>query len=310
MASLQELRQRQRSVKSTRKITQAMKMIAAAKLRKAQERAESGRPYANLMAELVDDLVVRTAKFNLSAPDLLIGNDQDSTRMFVVVTSNRGLCGGFNGSVVRKAKKLAADYKSKGGKFKFFCIGRKGYDQLRFEYSSLIVDHMKIPDKFSHSYAVGIGDRLIELFRDNIFDRCVLVYNKFVSAMTQEIRAHKLIPFKPFDHEESSGLMDKNVSENNNSSSDSQVESESFYEYEPGEERILEQLLPSNISVQIYRALLESSAGEQGARMTAMDSATRNAGDMIKKLQLEYNRTRQAQITKELIEIISGAEAL
>lgn len=309
MASLQELRQRQRSVKSTRKITQAMKMIAAAKLRKAQERAESGRPYANLMAELVDDLVARTAKFNLSAPDLLIGKDQDETRMFIVVTSNRGLCGGFNGSVVRKAKKLAEDYKSKGGKFKFFCIGRKGYEQLKFEYSDFIVDKISIPDKVSHSYAVGIGDRLIDLFRDNAFDRCVLVYNKFVSAMTQQIRAHKLIPFKPFDLEESSGLMDKHVSENNDSA-DSQAESESFYEYEPGEERILEQLLPSNISVQIYRSLLESSAGEQGARMTAMDSATRNAGDMIKKLQLEYNRTRQAQITKELIEIISGAEAL
>jgi F-type H+-transporting ATPase subunit gamma len=309
MASLQELRQRQRSVKSTRKITQAMKMIAAAKLRKAQERAESGRPYANLMAELVDDLVARTAKFNLSAPDLLIGKDQDETRMFIVVTSNRGLCGGFNGSVVRKAKALAEDYKSKGGKFKFFCIGRKGYEQLKFEYSDFIVDKISIPDKVSHSYAVGIGDRLIDLFRDNAFDRCVLVYNKFVSAMTQQIRAHKLIPFKPFDREESSGLMDKHVSENNNST-DGQAESESFYEYEPGEERILEQLLPSNISVQIYRSLLESSAGEQGARMTAMDSATRNAGDMIKKLQLEYNRTRQAQITKELIEIISGAEAL
>jgi len=310
MASLQELRQRQRSVKSTRKITQAMKMIAAAKLRKAQERAQSGRPYANLMAELVDDLVIRTAKFNLSAPDLLTGKDQDKTRMFIVVTSNRGLCGGFNGSVVRKAKKLADDYKSKGGKFKFFCIGRKGYDQLRFEYSDLIVDKISIPDKVAYSYAVGIGHRLIELFRDNVFDRCVLVYNKFVSAMTQEIRAHKLIPFKPFDYEESSGLMDKNVSENDSHSSVDHVESESFYEYEPGEEHILEQLLPSNISVQIYRSLLESSAGEQGARMTAMDSATRNAGDMIKKLQLEYNRTRQAHITKELIEIISGAEAL
>jgi len=309
MASLQELRQRQRSVKSTRKITQAMKMIAAAKLRKAQERAESGRPYANLMAELVEDLVARTSKFNLTAPDLLTGKDQDKTRMFVVVTSNRGLCGGFNGSVVRKAKKLADDYKSKGGKFKFFCIGRKGYDQLRFEYSDLIVDKISIPDKVDYSYAVGIGDRLVELFRDNVFDRCILVYNKFVSAMTQQIRAHKLIPFKPFDHEESIGLMDKNVSENI-TSSDGQSESESFYEYEPGEERILDQLVPGNISVQIYRSLLESSAGEQGARMTAMDSATRNAGDMIKKLQLEYNRTRQAQITKELIEIISGAEAL
>jgi len=310
MASLQELRQRQRSVKSTRKITQAMKMIAAAKLRKAQERAESGRPYANLMAELVDDLIVRASKFNLSAPDLLIGNNNDKTRMFVVVTSNRGLCGGFNGSVVRKAKQLAKEHKNNGGDFKFFCIGRKGYDQLRFEFSSLIVDKISIPDKPSYSYASGVCDNLVGLFKDNVFDRCVLVYNKFISAMTQEIRAHKLIPFKPFVDEESTGLMDGSVSDNSSAISTGSANIDSFYEYEPGEDYILEHLLPTNISVQIYRALLESSAGEQGARMTAMDSATRNAGDMIKKLQLEYNRTRQAHITKELIEIISGAEAL
>jgi F-type H+-transporting ATPase subunit gamma len=310
MASLQELRQRQRSVKSTRKITQAMKMIAAAKLRKAQERAEAGRPYANLMAELVDDLIVRASKFNLSAPDLLIGNNNDKTRMFVVVTSNRGLCGGFNGSVVRKARQLAKEHKSNGGDFKFFCIGRKGYDQLRFEFNSLIVDKISIPDKPSYSYASGICDDLVGLFRDNMFDRCVLVYNKFVSAMTQEVRAHKLIPFKPFIDEESTGLMDGSVSDNSSEAFVGNANTDSFYEYEPGEDYILEHLLPTNISVQIYRALLESSAGEQGARMTAMDSATRNAGDMIKKLQLEYNRTRQAHITKELIEIISGPEAV
>lgn len=310
MASLQELRQRQRSVKSTRKITQAMKMIAAAKLRKAQERAEAGRPYANLMAELVDDLIVRASKFNLSAPDLLIGNNNDKTRMFVVVTSNRGLCGGFNGSVVRKARQLAKEHKSNGGDFKFFCIGRKGYDQLRFEFNSLIVDKISIPDKPSYSYASGICNDLVGLFRDNMFDRCVLVYNKFVSAMTQEVRAHKLIPFKPFIDEESTGLMDGSVSDNSSEAFVGNANTDGFYEYEPGEDYILEHLLPTNISVQIYRALLESSAGEQGARMTAMDSATRNAGDMIKKLQLEYNRTRQAHITKELIEIISGAEAV
>jgi len=310
MASLQELRQRQRSVKSTRKITQAMKMIAAAKLRKAQDRAESGRPYANLMAELVDDLIVRASKFNLSAPDLLIGNNNDNIRMFVIVTSNRGLCGGFNGSVVRKARQLAQEHKNNGGEFKFFCIGRKGYDQLRFEFSNFIVDKVSLMDKPSYSYASSICDNLISLFRDNQFDRCVLVYNKFVSAMTQEVRAHKLIPFKPFADEESAGLMDVSVSDNTTDVSRISGNSDSFYEYEPGEDYILENLLPTNISVQIYRALLESSAGEQGARMTAMDSATRNAGDMIKKLQLEYNRTRQAQITKELIEIISGAEAV
>lgn len=310
MASLQELRQRQRSVKSTRKITQAMKMIAAAKLRKAQEMAVSGRPYANLMAELVDDLVFRADKFNLSTPDLLTGNNSDNTRMFVVVTSNRGLCGGFNGSVVRKARALAKEHSNNGGNFKFFCIGRKGYEQLRFEYNDLIVDKSSIPDKPSYSYASSISDSLIELFRSNTFDRCVLVYNKFVSAMTQEVRAHKLIPFKPFVEEESKGLMDKSVSDSGKDSSEVNMDINNFYEYEPGEDYILGKLLPSNISVQLYRAFLESLAGEQGARMTAMDAATRNAGDMIKKLQLEYNRTLQAQITKELIEIISGAEAL
>jgi F-type H+-transporting ATPase subunit gamma len=229
MASLQELRQRQRSVKSTRKITQAMKMIAAAKLRKAQERAEAGRPYANLMAELVDDLIVRASKFNLSAPDLLIGNNNDKTRMFVVVTSNRGLCGGFNGSVVRKARQLAKEHKSNGGDFKFFCIGRKGYDQLRFEFNSLIVDKISIPDKPSYSYASGICDDLVGLFRDNMFDRCVLVYNKFVSAMTQEVRAHKLIPFKPFIDEESTGLMDGSVSDNSSEAFVGNANTDSFY---------------------------------------------------------------------------------
>jgi len=308
MASLKELRQRQRSVKSTKKITQAMKMIASAKLRKAQEKAEASRPYADLMAEVVDDLVVRADKFNLSKSGLLTGNGNDKTRMFVVVTSNRGLCGGFNGSVVRKAKSLAKEHKKNGGNFKFFCVGRKGYDQLRFDYNDLIVDKISIPDKPSYSYASGIGENLVGLFKDNMFDKCVLIYNKFVSAMTQEVKANKLIPFKSFE-EESSGLMDSYISENIVTTSGN-ANVNDIYEYEPGEDYILDSLLPSNISVQVYRALLESSAGEQGARMTAMDSATRNAGDMIKKLQLEYNRTRQAQITKELIEIISGAEAL
>jgi len=309
MASLKELRQRQRSVKSTKKITQAMKMIASAKLRKAQEKAEAGRPYANLMAEVVDDLVVRADKFNLSKSDLLTGNGNDKTRMFVVVTSNRGLCGGFNGSVVRKAKSLAKEHGNNGGDFKFFCIGRKGYDQLKFDYNDLIVDKVIIPDKPSYSYASNISDSLIAMYRENVFDRSVLIYNKFISAMTQEIRAHKLLPFKSFPEEESKGLMNSSVSDII-SDSNSSTNINDIYEYEPGEDSILNSLLPSNISVQLYRALLESSAGEQGARMTAMDSATRNAGDMIKKLQLEYNRTRQAQITKELIEIISGAEAI
>ncbi|MCP4924171.1 MAG: F0F1 ATP synthase subunit gamma [bacterium] len=308
MASLQELRHRQQSVKSTRKITQAMKMIAAAKLRKAQERAEAGRPYANLMAGMVDDLVARALNFDAAPSKLLTGKAQDKTRMLIVVTSDRGLCGGFNGAVVRRARALAKKHEGKGRKFKFFCIGRKGYEQLRFEYRSHIVEWHPIPDKPSYSHAAELGARLIDLFEEDVFDRCALVYNRFVSAMTQEVRAHRLIPFKPFPEAGMEGLMEE-VSENEASTSEAPGV-HSFYEYEPGEEQILEALLPKNVAIQVYRALLESAAGEQGARMTAMDSATRNAGDMIRDLQLEYNRTRQAHITRELIEIISGAEAL
>ena len=307
MASLQELRQRQQSVKSTRKITQAMKMIAAAKLRKAQERAEAGRPYANLMAEMVDDLLTRAHTFDATPPKLLTGKAEDKTRMLIVVTSDRGLCGGFNGSVVRRARALAQKHESKGRKFKFFCIGRKGYEQLRFEYRTHILEWSSIPDKPSYAHAAEIGARLVTLFEEDVFDRCALVYNRFVSAMTQEVRAHRLIPFKPFPDAEIDVLMEGILDDK---PPEIHTPDHSFYEYEPGEERILESLLPKNVAIQVYRALLESAAGEQGARMTAMDSATRNAGDMIRGLQLEYNRTRQAHITRELIEIISGAEAL
>lgn len=308
MASLQELRQRQYSVKSTRKITQAMKMIAAAKLRKAQGRAESSRIYANSLAEMVDRLVACSENLDAaSSTDLLLGRVQDRIRMLVVITSDRGLCGGFNGSVVRRARALASKYEEKGLDFKFFCIGRKGYDQLRFEHKSRIIEWHSIPDKPSYIYAVGIGKRLIKLFKEDIFDRCVLVYNRFVSAMTQEIKAHRLIPFKYFPEKKLGSLMSDIV---DNITPVSEISRRNAYEYEPGEKQILETLLPKNVNTQVYRALLESAAGEQGARMTAMDSATRNAGDMIRNLQLEYNRTRQAHITRELIEIISGAEAL
>lgn len=304
MASLQELRQRQHSVKSTRKITQAMKMIAAAKLRKAQDRAESNRPYAVFMAKMIRDLVSRSSNMNSNTSNLLSGNGQSNNLMIVVITSDKGLCGGFNGSVVRRAKMIAGNHQKNGGDFTFFCVGRKGYDQLRFEHKSRIVESHSIPDKPSYEKAEFLGDRLISLFKDNTFDCCVLVYNHFVSAMTQEIRANQLIPFKSIEN--LNGLSKSNL-DNNEESQNLECEP---YEYEPGEEEIRSTLLPKNISVQFYSALLESSAGEQGARMTAMDSATRNAGDMILNLQLVYNRTRQAHITRELIEIISGAEAL
>jgi F-type H+-transporting ATPase subunit gamma len=304
MASLQELRQRQHSVKSTRKITQAMKMIAAAKLRKAQDRAESNRPYAVFMAKMIRDLVSRSSNMNSNTSNLLSGNGNNNNLMIIVVTSDKGLCGGFNGSVVRRAKMIAGNHQKNGGDFTFFCVGRKGYDQLRFEHKSRIVESHSIPDKPSYEKAEFLGDRLISLFKDNTFDCCVLVYNHFVSAMTQEIRANQLIPFKSIEN--LSGLSKSDL-DNNKESHNLEYEP---YEYEPGEEEIRNTLLPKNISVQLLSALLESSAGEQGARMTAMDSATRNAGDMILNLQLVYNRTRQAHITRELIEIISGAEAL
>jgi F-type H+-transporting ATPase subunit gamma len=307
MSSLQELRQRQQSVKSTRKITQAMKMIAAAKLRKAQEKAESGRPYADSMSEMISNLLLNLDTFDSSPPTLLTGKVENKTRMLVLVTSNRGLCGGFNGSVVRRARALARKHEEKGRKFNFLCIGRKGYEQLRFEYGSYIIDHYSIPDKPSYDYACDIGNKIISLFDSDVFDRCALIYNRFLSAMSQEVCAHRLIPFINMPDSDIDVLME-NIGDVKKFKTESL--SSGFYEYEPSEEKVLNSLLPKNISIQVYRALLESSAGEQGARMTAMDSATRNAGDMIKKLQLEYNRTRQAHITRELIEIISGAEAL
>lgn len=306
MASLQELRNRQHSVKSTRKITQAMKMIAAAKLRKAKDRAESSRPYSAFMSKMVSDLVSRSGNMETNGSNLLSGNNSNINLMIVVATSDKGLCGGFNGSVVRRARMIAENHKKSGGNFTFFCVGRKGYDQLRFDYKSSILESHSTPDKPSYEKAEFLGDRIVSLFKDNTFDCCVLVYNRFVSAMTQEICANQLIPFKSI--ESLNGLTKVNNSVENNKKSHT-LECDP-YEYEPGEEEIFNSLLPKNIVVQLYSALLESSAGEHGARMTAMDSATRNAGDMIRNLQLVYNRTRQAHITRELIEIISGAEAL
>jgi len=307
MASLQELRQRQHSVKSTRKITQAMKMIAAAKLRKAQDRAESNRPYSTFMTKMVNDLVSRSSN-DTNTSDLLSGNGNNTNLMIVVATSDKGLCGGFNGSVVRRARMIAENHKKSGGNFTFFCVGRKGYDQLRFDYKSRIIECHSIPDKPSYEKAEFLGDRLVSLFKDNTFDCCVLVYNRFVSAMTQEVCANQLIPFKSIDGLK--GLSKVNCDSVLDDNTTSRTLEYDPYEYEPGEEEIFSTLLPKNIVVQLYSALLESSAGENGARMTAMDSATRNAGDMIRNLQLVYNRTRQAHITRELIEIISGAEAL
>jgi len=300
MPNLKDLRNRKKSVESTKKITSAMKMIAAAKLRKAEENAHKARPYANLMARMLSDLVENCEGKAANLP-LLMGKSVSKTHMIVVVTSNRGLCGGFNSSIVRHARHLIERLKQKGEKVKIICVGKKAKDQLRVEFDSLIQETFPSFDRPRFHDAAKVGDLLIEKFEADEFDQCTIVYNKHISALTQEVTQHSLIPFTPLDL----SAEEENTEQNKQNGS-----VHSLYEYEPNEEQVLSDLLPRNLKVQIYRAYLENAASEQGARMAAMDGATRNANDMIKKLNLTYNRTRQAFITKELIEIISGAEAI
>ena len=291
MPSLKDLKIRINSVKSTQKITSAMKMVAAAKLRRAQEMAEAARPYAERMERMLGSLAASMAGRE-GAPVLLAGNGRSQTHLLVVMTSDRGLCGGFNSSIVRAARRKARALLDEGCQVKFFCVGRKGRDQLRRDMGSLIVGHIEDVGRprLAFPAAAGIGARLASMFEAGDFDVCHLVYNKFKSAMTQIVTLQQLIPFALPPAAASGGDV--------------------FYDYEPDEGEILEALLPRNLGVQVFRALLENRASEEGARMTAMDSATRNAGEMINKLTIFYNRSRQAYITKELIEIISGAEAL
>ena len=291
MPSLKDLRLRINSVKSTRKITSAMKMVAGAKLRRAQEQAEAARPYAERMDEIVASVASRLPTLD-GAPALLAGTGKEDVHLLVVATADRGLCGSFNSSIVRAARLRIRALLNEGRSLKILCIGRKGRDQLRREYGEMIVDTIEDVARPRPTFATAqsIADRIYSLFDAGEFDVCTIFYNKFQSAMTQIVTEQQLIPAPiPEASEEDEGAL---------------------YEYEPEEEQILAGLLPRNLSVQVYRALLENNASEQGARMTAMDSATRNAGDMINNLTLQYNRSRQAQITKELIEIISGAEAL
>ena len=292
MPSLKDLKIRINSVKSTQKITSAMKMVAAAKLRRAQENAEAARPYAERMERMLGSLAGSMAGRE-GAPPLLAGNGRDQVHLIVVMTSDKGLCGGFNSSIVRAARRKIRELREQGKEVKIFAVGRKGRDQLRRDLGGLIIGHLEDVGRPRLSFAVAakLGDRLATGFAAGEFDVCHIVYNKFKSAMTQIVTFQQLIPFAL-------------PAEGTASASDV------VYDYEPDETEILESLLPRNIGVQIYRALLENEASEQGARMTAMDSATRNAGEMINKLTIFYNRTRQAYITKELIEIISGAEAL
>jgi len=297
MPSLKDLRVRLRSVRSTQKITAAMKMVAAAKLRRAQEAAEAARPYAERMERMAGSLAANLAGA-AGAPRLLAGTGADTTPLIVVATSDRGLCGGFNSVIVRDARRLIRQLQSDGKTVKLLVIGRKGRAQLRRDYNRLIGETFENIGRFGVRFgeANEIAEKIAQMYAAGEFDVCTIVYNRFKSALTQIVTRQQIIPFALPPAADAPAA-----------TSDAPTAS---YEYEPEEAEILAELLPRNLAVQMYRSLLENAASEQGARMTAMDSATRNAGDMINKLTLRYNRTRQAVITKELIEIISGAEAL
>jgi F-type H+-transporting ATPase subunit gamma len=291
MATLKTLRMRIASVKSTQKITSAMKMVAAAKLRRAQEQAEAARPYAERMGKVLAALA-GAATAGAGAPKLLAGTGSDKVHLLVVCTSDRGLCGGFNAVIVRLARAEIRKLQAEGKQAKILCVGRKGRDSLRRDYADLIVGSVDLPKKkLGFADAQGVAAKILTMFDSGEFDVAALYYARFKSAIAQIPTRLQIVPFAAEAGAASGGA--GNV-----------------YEYEPDEGEILAALLPRNLSVQVYRSLLENGASEQGARMTAMDNATRNAGDMIKKLTLNYNRSRQASITKELIEIISGAEAV
>jgi F-type H+-transporting ATPase subunit gamma len=296
MASLKDLRGRIASVQATRKITSAMKMVAAAKLRRAQEQAEAARPFAERMERMLASLGA-SVKGSPGAPALIAGTGSSQTHLIVVATADRGLCGGFNVNIVRRARQLIQKLEDEGKTVKILCVGRKGRDQLRRLHGSKIVQTIEGVGRraVAFSEADEIGDKVRSMFDNGEFDVCTIVYARFQSAISNVVTAQQLVPAEPSVQDEESQQDDLGGA---------------VYEYEPTEEAILAELLPRNISVQIFRALLENAASEHGSRMTAMDNATRNAGDMINSLTLTYNRTRQAMITKELIEIISGAEAV
>lgn len=293
MPSLKDLRNRISSVKATQKITKAMQMVAAAKLRRAQAAAEAARPYAERIEKVLANLA---GGVSTGAPVLLSGNGRDETHLLVVATAERGLCGAFNSSIVRLAREHIQRLQGQGKTVKILCVGKKGYDQLRRNYEKNIVELVELRGVRQIGFDQGdaIGRKVIELFERGEFDVATLFFSRFKSVIQQFPTALQLIPAQ--------------ISANENEAAAGGALA--TYEYEPGQDEILATLLPRNISVQIFRALLENAASEQGARMSAMDNATRNAGDMIKKQTTLYNRSRQAIITKELIEIISGAEAL
>jgi len=290
MPSLKDLKNRIASVTSTRKITKAMQMVAAAKLRRAQEAAVSARPYADRMSAVMSNLVSGVGDSE-SAPRLLAGSGHSNVHLLILATSERGLCGGFNSSIVRLAKSHIADLQNSGKTVKIITVGKKGREQIKRDYADLMINHVDLSEvkRLGYGNAKSIADDVLARFSVEEFDICTIFYNEFKSVISQVPTALQLIP----------AVLKETANIDN-----------AFYEYEPDETEILAELLPRAMSTQIFTALLENGASEQGARMSAMDSATRNAGDMIDKLTIEYNRSRQAVITNELIEIISGAEAL
>jgi len=292
MPSLDDLKKRIKSVKSTQKITKAMKMVAAAKLRKAQENAENGRPYSQKMQNIILNLT-KSINDPKNAPKLLVGTGEDKKYLCVVLTADRGLCGGFNSNICKLAKTHFKKILNEGKELKIIAVGTKGLDQIRREYGKYVFKKFSFKNnkQITFNEAEIVGNEIIQLFKKNEFDKCILFYNNFKNVITQIPQAQQIIPVDngPFEKKE---------------------ENPSTYEFEPEEDEILEDLLPKNISTQVYKAFLENAASEQGSRMTAMDNATRNAGELVDKLTINYNRSRQASITKELIEIISGAESL
>ncbi|NQV57756.1 MAG: F0F1 ATP synthase subunit gamma [Rhodospirillales bacterium] len=300
MSNLKELKTRITSVKSTQKITSAMKMVAASRLRRAQGAAEAARPYAERMERMISSIVSGSAAGE-GAPAILAGTGSDNIHLLIPVTSDRGLCGGFNGNIVRATRQRIRQLESEGKTVKLLCLGRKARDILRREHGDKMVetytDIGRVRVEFGEARMVAA--RIRELLDEGGFDVCTIIYNRFVSAMTQVVTPRQLIPLSLSDNGEEEAKATEPAGG-----------PEASYEYEPSQSDILDSLLPASLDVQIFRALLESSASEHGARMSAMDNATRNAGDMIDDLEMIFNRTRQAKITSELIEIISGAEAV
>jgi len=292
MPSLDDLKKRISSVKSTQKITKAMKMVAAAKLRRAQENAEKGRPYSEKMNNIILNLSGGISDKE-SAPKLLIGTGEEKIHLCIVMTSDRGLCGGFNSNIIKKAKSYFKKILDDNKTLKIITVGSKGYDQLKRTYKDYIIEKISFKESKNINYfdADKVGKIIIDRFKKKEFDVCAIFYNQFKNVITQIPQEQQIIPLKSSEEKKDSS-------------------SEDNYEFEPEEDEILSNLLPKNISTQIFKAMLENSASEQGSRMTAMDNATRNAGEMVDKLTIQYNRSRQAAITKELIEIISGAESL